>query len=48
MLIARDPRLTEVIVGYANGLGQVEFRLGGSWSARARARVRQALALSIA
>jgi hypothetical protein len=26
---ARDPRLTEVIVGYANGLGQIEFRLGG-------------------
>jgi hypothetical protein len=25
---ARDPRLTQVIVGYANGLGQIEFRLG--------------------
>ena len=30
MLIARDARLTEVIVGYANGLGQFEFRLGGN------------------
>ena len=30
VLIARDPRLTEVIVGYANGLGQLEFRLGGN------------------
>jgi hypothetical protein len=26
VLIARDPRLTEVIVGYANGLGQLELR----------------------
>jgi hypothetical protein len=30
VLIARDPRLTEVIVGYANGLGQLEFRLEGN------------------
>jgi hypothetical protein len=28
VVMARDPRLTEVIVGYANGLGQIEFRLG--------------------
>jgi hypothetical protein len=30
VLLARDARLTEVIVGYANGLGQLEFRLGGN------------------
>ena len=29
VVMARDPRLTEVIVGYANGLGHIEFRLGG-------------------
>jgi len=28
VVMARDPRLTEVIVGYANGLGQIEFRMG--------------------
>ena len=28
VVMAREPRLTEVIVGYANGLGQIEIRLG--------------------
>ena len=28
VVMARDARLTEVIVGYANGLGQIEVRLG--------------------
>jgi hypothetical protein len=28
MLLARHPDLTEVIVGYAHGLGQIEFRFG--------------------
>lgn len=30
MLVARHPGLTEVIVGYANGLGQIEFRSEGN------------------
>ncbi len=30
MLLERHPRLTEVIVGYANGLGQIEFRFGAN------------------
>ena len=29
-VIARDPRLTEVIVGYANGLGHIETRFGAN------------------
>jgi hypothetical protein len=28
VVMAREPRLTEVIVGYANGLGRIEIRLG--------------------
>jgi hypothetical protein len=28
LVMAREPRLTEIIVGYANGLGQIEFRVG--------------------